>query len=243
EDCAQSHGATYHGRMVGTLGDIAAFSTMSGKHHATGAQGGVILSRNEELFWRARRFADRGKPFNTDSATNVAAGLNLNLNDLSAAIGLVQLGRLPGILRHRQAVGDAVRRGCEGIEGVNLGWQVPDSHSAYWFLRIHVEPAAFRVDMGTFVSAVAAEGIPVGWPYTSLTHEHRWFAEQVTFGTSGWPWRAPGYGGDPAPRPALPVAREARDTHFNVYTHESCGPQEARDIVAAVDKVAAAYRT
>ena len=35
---------------------------MSGKHHATGAQGGVVWTRDEDLYWEARRFADRGKP-------------------------------------------------------------------------------------------------------------------------------------------------------------------------------------
>src|SRR5262249_24769306 len=43
EDCAQAHGALYKGRMVGTLGAISAFSTMFGKHHCTGAQGGVVF--------------------------------------------------------------------------------------------------------------------------------------------------------------------------------------------------------
>ena len=55
EDCAQAHGARYRGRLVGTFGDVAAFSTMSGKHHATAAQGGVVFTRNEEIYWEARR--------------------------------------------------------------------------------------------------------------------------------------------------------------------------------------------
>ncbi|HEG43900.1 MAG TPA: DegT/DnrJ/EryC1/StrS family aminotransferase, partial [Phycisphaerales bacterium] len=42
EDSAQSQGAKYKGRLVGTIGDMAAFSTMSGKHHCTGGQGGVV---------------------------------------------------------------------------------------------------------------------------------------------------------------------------------------------------------
>ena len=44
EDAAQAHGATYRGRHVGTFGDLAAFSTMSGKHHASGAQGGFVFT-------------------------------------------------------------------------------------------------------------------------------------------------------------------------------------------------------
>ena len=242
EDCAQSHGATYHGQMVGTFGDIAAFSTMSGKHHASGGQGGLVFSRNEELFWRARRFADRGKPFNTDSTTNVAAGLNLNLNDLSAAIGLAQLDRLPQIVARRQAVGEAVASGLSAVEGVGVGWQVARSKSAYWFMRIHVAPKAFRVTMAEFVGAVRAEGLPVAWPYTTITSDAEWFVKQQTFGSSQWPWSAAEYDGDRHPTYELPLARESRDTHFNVAVHENCGEREAADIVAGVAKVAEAYR-
>ena len=47
EDCAQAHGARFNGQLVGTFGAIAAVSTMSGKHHATGPQGGVVFSKDE----------------------------------------------------------------------------------------------------------------------------------------------------------------------------------------------------
>ncbi len=85
---------------------MAAFSTMSGKHHCTGGQGGVVFTQNEKLHWQARRFADRGKPFNIENpAGNVVAGLNCNQNDLSAAIGIVQLKKLPGVIANRRKVG------------------------------------------------------------------------------------------------------------------------------------------
>jgi len=242
EDCAQSHGATYHGELVGKFGDVAAFSTMSGKHHATGPQGGVVWSADEAIFWRARRFADRGKPFNTDETTNVAAGLNLNLNDLAAAIGQVQLGRLPEILAARQRSGEAVRARLAEIPGVAMGWQAPDSRSAYWFLRIHVDPAAFSCDMGTFVRSVSAEGLPCGWPYSSITSETVWFREQNVFGSSRLPWSAPQYGGPKEPVYPLTEAHRSRNEHFNCMFHERCGDQEVDDLVTALAKVAAAYR-
>lgn len=241
EDCAQAHGATYHGKLVGTLGDVAAFSTMSGKHHATGPQGGVVWSADEEIFWRARRFADRGKPFGTEATTNVAAGLNLNLNDLAAAIGQVQLGRLPEILAARQANGEAVRERLADIPGVTLGWQAPHSQSAYWFLRLHVDPAAFRCEMGTFVRSVSAEGLPCGWPYSSITSETVWFREQKVFGSSKLPWSAPQYAGPRSPVYPLPEAHRSRNEHFNCMFHERCGEREVDDLVKALAKVAAAY--
>src|SRR5262249_23729202 len=62
EDCSQSHAAKIAGRLVGTFGDIAAFSTMYRKAHITGAAGGLVYSRDLELFRRALAHADRGKP-------------------------------------------------------------------------------------------------------------------------------------------------------------------------------------
>ncbi|MCC7491053.1 MAG: DegT/DnrJ/EryC1/StrS family aminotransferase [Fimbriimonadaceae bacterium] len=242
EDCAQAHGATCDGKLVGTFGDIAAFSTMSGKHHATGAQGGVVWSADEQTFWRARRFADRGKPFGTTATTNVEAGLNLNLNDLSAAIGLPQLAKLPSIIDRRRAVADAIVAGLKQIPGVRPGWIPAGARSAHWFLRVEVDPVAIRVPMGDFVKAVSAEGIPVGWPYTVITSDAEWFRSQIVFGTPGLPWSAPQYSGPRHPEYALPQARLNRDRQFNVYLHEACSQDEASDVVAAISKVAQAYR-
>jgi perosamine synthetase len=96
EDCAQAHGARLNGRMVGTFGRIAAFSTMFGKHHCSGGQGGLVFTQNEPLYQASRRASDRGKPFFLpQGATNTTASLNFNLSDLAAAIGRVQIKKLP----------------------------------------------------------------------------------------------------------------------------------------------------
>ena len=75
EDCAQCHGAKYQGRQLGCLGDIASFSTMFGKHHATGGQGGVVFTKGEQLFWKVRQHADRGKPFGVSLSGTAGAGV------------------------------------------------------------------------------------------------------------------------------------------------------------------------
>ena len=53
----------YKNKNIGAFGDVAAFSTMYSKNHATGGCGGVVYTTNEELFWKIRSYADRGKPF------------------------------------------------------------------------------------------------------------------------------------------------------------------------------------
>ena len=185
EDCAQAHGARYKGRIVGSIGTIAAISTMSGKHHASGPQGGLVFAgahndNAEELIWECKRFADRGKPFNLKPGdpvvggnevrvgavgANVRAGLNLNSNDLSAAIGRVQLAKLESSVQRRRAVADAIAAGlaAKGNTAVTLGSWPEAAEPSHWFLRIRVESEALAEGIGKpeVAQALAAEGFPV----------------------------------------------------------------------------------
>jgi len=241
EDCAQAHGATYRGQMLGTWGDIAAFSTMSGKHHASGSQGGLVFTRNEELFWKARRFMDRGKPFGTDQTSNVRLGLNLNSNDLSAAIGRVQLKKLPRIARRRQELAAAIGEGLANSQAVAPPRLVPDSEATYWFCRLSVDAARLTVDKGTFAEAVGAEGIPVTPSYGHMPSEHLWFRERHTYGHSGYPWPASPDGGPPEAKLDLPNCQAAIASNFLINFHENWTDQETRDTLAALQKVENAF--
>lgn len=244
EDCAQAHGARLGGRRVGTFGHIAAFSTMFGKHHCTGGQGGVVYTRDEELHWRARRFADRGKPFGiAQPAGNVTAGLNCNLNDLSAVIGSVQLKKLPEIARRRHAIGEAIKRGLRrGSAAVSVGWQPPDSWCVYWFLRLRLDTRLLSVDKARFCAALAAEGLPVTPGYRHIPCEAPWFRNRSALGRSGFPWNNPRYRGPKNPVFHVDNAIRAAETHFNIGMHENYGPREIADILEAIAKVENAYR-
>ena len=241
EDCAQAHGATYHGRLVGTLGTVAAFSTMSGKHHATGPQGGVVFSTDEQVGWRCKRFADRGKPLGLTGATNVRAGLNLNGNDLAAAVGRVQLARLPDIIAARRRVAGGIAEGLVGATGVRLGWQADDTEGVYWFVRIHVDATRLTVDKDTFARAVAAEGIPTNPSYRHLPAEADWFRQRLVFPPSRLPWSLPDYKGNRDAVFPCPQAVEAAESHFLLHIHENFTPADVADIVAALRKVDVAY--
>lgn len=241
EDCAQAHGARYKGRLVGTMGEIAAFSTMSGKHHATGPQGGVVFTRDEALCWEAKRFADRGKPFNTDATSNLRAGLNLNGNDLSAAIGRVQLAKIGAMNDRRHAVAAQIETGIAELKSVRLGWQAAETEGVYWFMRFHVDAAKLTVDKDAFAAAVAAEGIPVTATYRHIPSEAIWFKQRKVFPGSDYPWGLPAYEGDRQAQFACPNAVAATESHFIMSIHENWGEQEAADVVAALAKVEAAY--
>jgi len=242
EDCAQAHGARYKGRLVGTVGTITAVSTMSGKHHATGAQGGVVYTQDEALYWEAKRFADRGKPFNLEPGTNVRAGLNLNGNELAAAIGRAQLRKLPSIIGRRRAIAARIKAGIAGLQGVAAGRELPDTEPSYWFMRFRVIEEHLRVDKVAFAEALAAEGIPVGVSYRHIPSEAAWFRQRMVFPGSDYPWGLPEYRGNRDAVFPCPNAVAAAEEHFTVPVHENYTTREADDIVAAIRKVEAAYR-
>lgn len=245
EDCAQAHGARYKGRPVGTIGDVAAFSTMSGKHHASGGQGGLVFTRSEETYWRVRRAADRGKPFALAGATsNVTASLNCNMDEIHAAIGRVQLRKLPEIARRRRAQALELAERCrQSLATVRVVEELPGCEGSYWFVMLRFEPERFQVDKGRFVAALAAEGLPAEADYLAAPSLADWYRNRSVFGRSGYPWACPLYRGDADSVCDVPNAIEANARRFRMAFHENCGPAELRDTVDALRKVEAAYVT
>jgi perosamine synthetase len=242
EDCAQAHGATYKGRLVGTMGDTAAFSTMSGKHHATGGQGGVVFTRREDLSWRARQASDRGKPFGVDGATgNVICSHNLNLNDLSAAIGRVQLRKLPQINAGCRKAAQAIGERCQGLKAVEVDLGLPNTEGAFWFLVFQLDVDKVSVDVDTFVKALQGEGLPFNCRYTLPFTDLPWFKERAVFGTSGYPWTSPLYKGDPDQAYPLPNLERVHNSLFMLKVHEKVTEAEADDVAKALTKVEAAF--
>jgi dTDP-4-amino-4,6-dideoxygalactose transaminase len=241
EDCAQAHGARIDGRLVGSFGKVAAFSTMGGKHHCTGGQGGVVFTTDEDLYWRSRRASDRGKPFGLESSRNCIAALNLNLNDFAAAIGRVQLAKLPGIVaRRRGVVADLSERFAE-LRSLVIPEQVAGAESSYWFWRLGVSTEDLTCDKQTYCQALQEEGLLLRPQYDFLPHTFEWFTERRVFGTSGYPWSAPEYHGDRERSFACPNANAADSRHFLLTVLESWGPEEVDDIAAAFEKVERAY--
>lgn len=242
EDCAQAHGAKWRGRYVGTFGHANAFSTMSGKHHATGAQGGVVFTKDEATYWRARRSSDRGKPFGLKGvATNVVCALNLNSNDLASCIGRVQLKKLPKIVAARRRSALKIGEGLRGLKATRLMPELPKCESAFWFLFVRLDLDKFTVDKSTLVKALKAEGMPADESYLHLWPRAEWYKNRAVFGKTGWPWTAPEYKGNPDQEYPTPNVIAADDTHIRIGFHESVSLKTAGQIVKAFAKVEAAY--
>jgi dTDP-4-amino-4,6-dideoxygalactose transaminase len=241
EDCAQAHGATYQGRPVGTFGEAAVFSTMFGKQHSTGGQGGVVFTRDEALYWRVRRAADRGKPFGLDAGSNVVAGLNCNMDELHAAIGRVQLRKLPAMIRRRRELARTIQDGCaQRLRAVRMLGDPPGCEGSYWFVFFRVDLAAVGLDIDAFARALSAEGIPASPSYAAVPVWQDWYRGRAVFGTSGLPWTSPLYHGERDRDYPLPNIEVTTACHFHVTFHEGCSQREVDDFLAAAAKLEAA---
>lgn len=224
EDCSQSHGARVAGRPVGVFGDIAAFSTMYRKAHMTGASGGLVYSRDLELFRLALAHADRGKPSwesgfdDRDPRTFLFPALNHHSDELSCAIGFSSLGRLAEtIVRRLSFVADFTAQLVDEARICSpYGFTPGDSP---FFYPVMVDVTRIRGSKCDFAEAVRAEGIDL--------------APHYNYGVEEWGWLKP-YLADDYP---TVNAREVRARSFNLYLNENYGEAEARDAVAAIVKV------
>lgn len=237
EDCAQAHGAKYKGRYVGTMGQISAMSLMCGKHTTSGGQGGMVFTDDELLYWNAKRFADRGKPFNSTDTTNLFLGNNYRMTELEAAIGRVQLEKLEALKQKRQWIVQELKKRLES-QAIRL-WQI-DAEANPWFCFLHYDKYKMTVDKYAFAQALAKEGIPVGAHYTAPIYQQTWIRERMAYGTSGYPWT------DPRARKidytnSCPVAEKAIANHMTLYIHEGWGEEEVEDVVRAIGKVEKHY--
>lgn len=110
EDCAQSHGAKYRGRSVGSIGHIGCWSFCQDKIMTTGGEGGMVTTNNK-AFWRNMwSYKDHGKSFDAVYTKSHKAGFrwlhesfgtNWRMTEIQAAIGRIQLKRMPDWTKKR----------------------------------------------------------------------------------------------------------------------------------------------
>ncbi|MCB0877981.1 MAG: DegT/DnrJ/EryC1/StrS aminotransferase family protein [Thermoleophilia bacterium] len=127
EDCAQAHGAEIGGRKIGTFGDAAAFSFCQDKIITTGGEGGLTSFQHDADFEWAWSFKDHGKnrakitapaPGQGFRYLHDAIGTNWRMLETSAAIGLLQLAKLPAWRAARAERADIWREHVGAVEGL-----------------------------------------------------------------------------------------------------------------------------
>ena len=147
EDCAQAHGAAFHGRRVGSFGDVASFSFCTDKIMSTGGEGGALLLKNEELWARAWAYKDHGKnPYKIEASAGAPGefrylhdgpGSNFRLTEMQAAIGRCQLRKLSNWLGARERNTAVLTQVLQGHPMLSL--PAPPAHTRHAWYKYYVQ--------------------------------------------------------------------------------------------------------
>lgn len=245
EDAAQALGVSYHGRKVGSVGTIGAFSLQLEKN-VTSGEGGALVTSDERLYLRAARYQDQGGQFVTSHMRERGGeldepfvGENLRMGEIAGAIAGVQLGKLPGLLEcllsSRRQLAGAI--GC--VEGMTER-RVPDSEgeggsSLSWFLP-NAEVAR------RFSKALRAEGVPCAQMYGGKpVYANRAILERRTASLKGGPWHCAEHPTTVEYRMGLcPTTEELVGRSLTVPVGPTWAERECEQVAEAVHKVAGA---
>jgi len=245
EDASQSPGTKWNGRYVGTLGDVGVFSFQQSKNIMTG-EGGMIVTNNPEIAKRARLIMNHGEMImtdqhNVDELSNII-GFNFRMPELCAALGRAQIPRLNDVNAWRNKNYQSLVDGLSDIEGLAPPY-IPNEVDYV----CHV--AAFRYDAETlgmerdlFLSAMRAEGIPIGTGYVRLMSDNPMFLKKTAYGKNGYPWSASEHGRQMTyEKNAFPIAQNLVENSFLWFYHIAypSTSDDMQDIINAVRKVLA----
>ncbi len=173
EDCAQAHGASDKGRPVGSIGDAGCFSFCQDKIITTGGEGGLVTFHDTEVWKKAWSYKDHGKGWDTVYHSehpgifrwlHDSIGTNWRLTEMQAAIGRIQLSRLPEWVNIRRRNAAVLTEALSASELVTI--PTPDSsqlHSYYKFYAF-IQPDRLAKDWNRdrIVRAIQAQGVPCG---------------------------------------------------------------------------------
>ena len=165
EDCAQAHGAKVRGRMVGSIGQIGAWSFCQDKIMTTGGEGGMVTTNDEELWSRMWSYKDHGKSW--DAVYNrehpqgfrwlhESFGTNWRMLEMQAAIGRIQLKRMEAWTAARTRNARAFQVTLEAF---------PDA------VRVPVPPTGLTHAYYRQYAYIKQEGLKSGWTRDRIIDE------------------------------------------------------------------------
>jgi 8-amino-3,8-dideoxy-alpha-D-manno-octulosonate transaminase len=242
EDCAQSMGATYKGRTVGSIGDCGMYSFQICKTISAG-EGGAVVTNDPLVFERAVRFHDLGlmrrcflNQLGHEPQMGMVPGWQFRMNEWTGAVMRAQLRKVDRIVAGYREKGKKVAEGIRDLPGLQF--------------RKSNDPAGALMDMIYFrtgstaerdrcLAALAAENVPAGWNLEGSVilpaepHIAQKDPPEVNWPSFATPdGMAIHYGEACCPRTI-----EIRNRYVGLPMDPKFSDQDVQDIIAAVRKV------
>jgi perosamine synthetase len=157
EDSAESLGSSLGGRRCGSFGDAAIFGFYPNKQITTG-EGGAIVTHDERVVEVCRSMADQGRG-QEGWLHHVRLGYNFRIDEMSAALGLSQLGRLPEIVAARARVANAYLKALSDVEEIVLPKVAPGVGMSWFVFVVRLADRFSRADRDRVLEALEHAGI------------------------------------------------------------------------------------
>jgi len=230
EDCAQAHGAKYKGKPVGSIGHIGCWSFCQDKIMTTGGEGGMATTNDESLWRKMWAYKDHGKSYEAVYERDhpegfgwlhESFGTNWRMTEMQAAIGRIQLKRMPDWHKNRLSNANSIWIAAKQCKGLRVPI-IPDyiEHAAYKCYVFVKGDVKLRDKM---MMDINEKGVPC---YSGSCSEV--YLEKA-FDNTGF-----------RPKERLPVARELGETSLMFLVHPTLTEEEIKKTCDVLTEVALA---
>ncbi len=178
EDAAHAMATEYHGHRIGSFPWMAAFSFYATKNLATG-EGGALVVPDQATEERLRVLGLHGMSKNAWSRYTKAGqwrydilepGYKYNMTDIQAALGLVQLARLPALQARRAAIAERMNRAFAEDPALVTPYVAPDVVHAWHLYPLRLVPRALTIGRDAFIEALTARNIGTAVHFIPISH-------------------------------------------------------------------------
>jgi perosamine synthetase len=176
EDNAEAPGASYKGKILGSLGRISCFSFFANKILTTG-EGGMILTDDQELYLHLKELRDHGMSRHR-KYVHVALGFNYRMTNMQAALGLAQLERIEEILKKRNLQEKQYENYLSSTEQLLLRKKLPWAETVHWLMTVELRKTGIRDKMLEYLKREGIDCRQMIYPVHYAQHFKDEYAKQ-----------------------------------------------------------------
>jgi len=235
EDCAQAHGAKYKGNPVGSIGHIGCWSFCQDKIMTTGGEGGMVTTNDESLWRKMWAYKDHGKSYEAVYERehpkgfrwlHESFGANWRMTEMQAAIGRIQLKRMPDWHKKRLSNANSIWNAANRCNGLRVP-PIPAyiEHAAYkCYVFVELDKLNKDWSRDRIIKEINTLGVPC---YSGTCSEV--YLEKA-FDNTGF-----------RPKERLTVAKELGETSLMFLVHPTLTKDEIKltcDVIVSVMKLA-----
>jgi dTDP-4-amino-4,6-dideoxygalactose transaminase len=158
EDAAQAYLGEYHGKLLGTIGDIGCFSLQQSKHMTAG-EGGIVISMHRKFARRMWLFVDKAWGYGDPKPDHYFLALNYRMTELQGAVALAQLEKLEDVVARRRRTASLLTELIADVPGVHPPVVTPAGKHVYWKYALRLDGRTSAGGVDRFAADLKEKGV------------------------------------------------------------------------------------